>query len=171
VSRAQRRHYLAQLLRERPISTQAELAECLARKGFDVTQATVSRDLKELGAVKMRLAGGRVGYVLPEVRPAVSPEESLRRVLAEWVTEVASSGNVVVVKTLPGSAHVVGSAMDRAELPGVLGTVAGDDTLLVVVTEGHSSRGLARRIRRLAGLSPQREERGGYGLANHQIER
>jgi transcriptional regulator of arginine metabolism len=84
-------------------------------------------------------------------RERLAPEENLRRVLSDWVAEVAHSANLVVVRTPPGSAHVVGSAIDRAGLDGVLGTVAGDDTLLVVATERMGGAELARRLSSLAG--------------------
>jgi transcriptional regulator of arginine metabolism len=81
-----------------------------------------------------------------------APEDHLRRVFGEWVVEVATSANLVVLRTPPGSAHVVGSALDRANVPGVLGTVAGDDTLVVVVEEGRGGTAAVRRLRELAGL-------------------
>jgi transcriptional regulator of arginine metabolism len=92
-------------------------------------------------------------YVIPEqARDRPAPEEHLKRVLGEWVVEVAHSGNLVVLRTPPGSAHVVGSAVDRAGLAEVLGTVAGDDTVLVVATERAGGRTVARRLGSLAGL-------------------
>jgi transcriptional regulator of arginine metabolism len=117
------------------------------------TQATVSRDLDELGAIKVRVPGGELVYAIPE-HPAeqVAPHEHLRRVLGDWAVEVRASGNLVLLRTPPGSAHVVASALDRAGLDGVLGTVAGDDTVLVVASSGHDGNGLAERLRELAGL-------------------
>jgi len=94
-----------------------------------------------------------VVYAIPEhPKDRVAPEEHLRRVLGEWVVEVAHSGPLVVLRTPPGSAHVVGSAIDRAGLADVLGTVAGDDTLLLVVSERAGGARIARRMSRLAGL-------------------
>ncbi|MGH9166055.1 MAG: transketolase-like TK C-terminal-containing protein, partial [Acidimicrobiales bacterium] len=128
-------------------------ADLLAADGIDATQATVSRDLDELGALKVRVPGGDTVYALPEPgRDPRTPEDHLRRVLGEWVVEVASSANLVGVRTPPGSAHVVGSAIDRAGLDGALGTVAGDDTVLVVAAERPGGPALARRLARLAGL-------------------
>ncbi|MEZ5261496.1 MAG: hypothetical protein R2755_06905 [Acidimicrobiales bacterium] len=89
----------------------------------------------------------------------VAPHEHLRRVLGEWVVEVAASGNLVVLRTPPGSAHVVASALDRSGLDGVLGTVAGDDTLLVVVAEGATGAGMATQLADLAGLSAEGSRR------------
>ncbi|MGH9164425.1 MAG: arginine repressor, partial [Acidimicrobiales bacterium] len=117
------------------------------------TQATVSRDLEELGAVKVRVPGGGTVYAIPEVaRDWRTPDDHLRRVLGDWVVEVAHSANLVVLRTPPGSAHVVGSALDRAGLPGVLGTVAGDDTVLVVAAKHPGGASVARDLSRLAGL-------------------
>ena len=97
----------------------------------------MSRDLDELGAVKVRVAGRRDRSTPSPSCPSeqVAPEDHLRRVFGDWVVEVAHSGNLVVLRTPPGSAHVVASALDRAGLPDILGTVAGDDTLLVVAAE------------------------------------
>ncbi len=117
------------------------------------TQATVSRDLEDLGAVKVRVPGGELVYAVPELPvDQVAPEEVLRRVLGEWVVDVAFSGNLVVLRTPPGSAHVVASALDRAGLDDVIGTVAGDDTILVVGSERAGGAAVADRLRSLAGL-------------------
>ncbi len=117
------------------------------------TQATVSRDLDDLGAIKVRVPGGETAYAIPALpKEQRAPEDHLRRVFGDWVVEVASSGNLVVLRTPPGSAHVVGSALDRAGLPEVIGTVAGDDTLVVVAAEGVSGTQLAQSLSDLAGL-------------------
>ena len=143
----------------RPCTNQAHLVELLAADGVAATQATVSRDLEDLGAIKVRVAGGETVYAIPELPTEQrAPEDHLRRVFGDWVVEVAHSGNLVVLRTPPGSAHVVGSALDRSGLPEVLGTVAGDDTLIVVVTEptpvaGHGS-GLAELVRPRRSLAP-----------------
>jgi transcriptional regulator of arginine metabolism len=112
----------------------------------------VSRDLEELGAVKVRLSGSEPIYAVPEFENRVEPEEHLKRVFGEWVVEVAHSANLVVVRTPPGSAHVVASALDRAGLPDILGTVAGDDTIMVVASERIGGAKVARRLSALAGL-------------------
>ena len=123
----------------------------LAEQGVDATQVTVSRDLEELGAVRVRRAGGALVYAIPEGpddRPA--PELHLRRVLGEWMADVASSSNLVIVRTPPGCAHVVASALDRAGLADIAGTVAGDDTVLVIAAEGTKGSALARRLAAMA---------------------
>lgn len=140
------------MLDKEAVTSQAELVRLLAERGVEATQVTVSRDLEELGAVKVRRPGGVLVYALAEgssERPA--PELHLRRVLGEWVADLSSSGNLVVVRTPPGCAHVVASALDRAGLPEVIGTVAGDDTVLVISAEHTKGAVLARKLARMAG--------------------
>jgi transcriptional regulator of arginine metabolism len=135
------------------VTSQTHLVELLAADGVAATQATVSRDLDDLGAVKVRIAGGASVYAIPELPTEQrAPEDHLRRVFGDWVVEVGHSGNLVVLRTPPGSAHVVGSALDRSRLPEVLGTVAGDDTLIVVVTEAAGGEAVARALADLAGI-------------------
>jgi transcriptional regulator of arginine metabolism len=152
LAKTQRQHRVACLLQDHAVSSQAQLVDLLAAEGVVATQATVSRDLDELGAVKVRIGGGDLIYAVPEFEDRVEPEEHLKRVFGEWVVEVAHSANLVVVRTPPGSAHVVASAVDRAGLAGVVGTVAGDDTILVVAAEGAGGAKLAKRLSGLAGL-------------------
>jgi transcriptional regulator of arginine metabolism len=151
-NKAQRQHRISRLLEEHVVSCQAHLVELLAEDGIEVNVSTVSRDLEELGAIKVRIPGGETAYAVPELPSRqVAPEDHLRRVLGDWVVELARSGDLVVLRTPPGSAHVVGSAIDRAGLPGVLGTIAGDDTLLLVAAQGDGEC-VAERVRELSGL-------------------
>jgi transcriptional regulator of arginine metabolism len=126
------------LIRERPVRSQGELGDLLAAEGLAITQATLSRDLEELGAVKVRgTDGSAAAYVIPEdghapLRAAEQPPERLRRLLRELLTGADSSGNLVVLRTPPGAAQFLASALDRSGLPEVVGTIAGDDTILVV---------------------------------------
>jgi transcriptional regulator of arginine metabolism len=153
LAKHQRQHRVARLLEQHAVTSQQQLVDLLAADGVMATQATVSRDLEELGAIKVRAAGGEPVYAIPELpKEQRAPEDHLRRVMGEWVVEIAHSGNLVVLRTPPGSAHVVGSALDRAALPAVLGTVAGDDTLLVIAEEGTTGAELADRLRAVAGL-------------------
>jgi transcriptional regulator of arginine metabolism len=148
-----RQHLLARILTENTVSSQDQLVELLGREGIVATQATISRDLEELGAVKVRLPGveGLV-YAVPELpRDQLAPLDHLRRVLGEWVVDIANSGNLLVLRTPPGSAHVVASAIDRAGLEGVIGTVAGDDTVLVVAAEHLGAEALGRRLEQITG--------------------
>jgi transcriptional regulator of arginine metabolism len=153
LNKPQRQHRIARLLEQRAVTSQTQLVDLLADDGVVATQATVSRDLEDLGAIKVRGPGGDTVYAIPELpSDQRAPEEHLRRVFGDWVVEVAHSGNIVVLRTPPGSAHVVGSALDRSNLPDVLGTVAGDDTLLVVVADATGGADVADRLAELAGL-------------------
>ncbi|MGH9266799.1 MAG: arginine repressor [Acidimicrobiales bacterium] len=153
MSKTRRQHRIARLLEEVAVPSQAQLVELLAAEGLVATQATVSRDLDDLGAVKVRVPGGETVYAIPQVpKVAEAHDDHLRRVLGDWVVEVSHSANIVVLRTPPGSAHVVGSALDRAALAEVVGTVAGDDTVLVVAAERPGGADVARRLAQLAGL-------------------
>lgn len=153
VTKHQRQHRITKLLEARAVGSQGQLVDLLAAEGIEATQTTVSRDLEELGAVKVRLPGGDGAYALPELpTQQIAPGDHLRRVLGEWAVEVTSSQNLVVIRTPPGCAHVVGSALDRSGLDGLLGSVAGDDTVLVVVAEPHHGAAFAARLAALAGL-------------------
>ena len=154
LTKNQRQHRITKLLETQPVTSQAQLVGLLAEQGVEATQTTVSRDLDDLGAVKVRLPGGETAYALPELPThQLAPEDHLRRVLGEWVVEVAHSGNLVVLRTPPGSAHVVGSALDRSGLEEVVGTVAGDDTVLVVVAEQFGGDAMADHLRDVAGIA------------------
>lgn len=153
LTKAQRQHRIQKLLESEAVSTQEQLVALLAADDVEATQATVSRDLEDMGAIKVRVPGGETVYAVPALpKDAVAPDDHLRRVCGEWVVEVASSHNLVVLRTPPGSAHVVGSALDRAGLPDVLGTVAGDDTLMLVVAETTTGATVAAQLAELAGL-------------------
>jgi transcriptional regulator of arginine metabolism len=150
LTKVQRQHLVTKLLEGHVVASQEQLVALLADQGVAATQATVSRDLD---AVKVRVGGGEVAYAIPELpKDQRTPIDHLRRTLSDWVVEVAASANLVVLRTPPGTANVVGSALDRAGLTEVLGTVAGDDTVLVVAAEPHSGAELASSLRALAGL-------------------
>ena len=153
-TKQQRQQIITRLIAQENVSSQPHLQEMLKDQGIEATQATISRDLEELGAVKIRVAGGDSIYAIAEYAPArVAPSDQLRRVMAEWVAEVTSSGNLVVVRTPPGCAHVVASALDRSALSGLLGTVAGDDTIFCVAAEDIGGAGLAEELRSLSGVT------------------
>lgn len=152
VPKSRRQHLVARLLGEHAVTSQPQLVDLLAAEGVQATQATVSRDLEELGAVKVRLPGvdGQVYAIAELPHQQVVPLDHLRRVLGEWVVDLAVSGNLVVLRTPPGSAHVVASALDRTGLEGMVGTVAGDDTILVVADQTAGAATLGQRIAELA---------------------
>jgi len=154
VTKAARHASIVAVLAEHPVRSQAELATALVAAGFHVTQATLSRDLDELGAVKLRTAdGGLPAYVVPEDGSPLTarsldddPPLRLARLLAELLISADASANIVVLRTPPGAANFLASALDRARLPQVLGTVAGDDTILVVARNADGGRALADHL-------------------------
>lgn len=152
LSKVKRQQRIAELLGEHSVSSQERVVELLAEEGVTATQATVSRDLDDLGAIKVRAGGGASLYAIPDhPHDHYVPADSLRRVFSEWLLDAEASGNIVVLRTPPGSAHVVASAIDRASVDGVLGTVAGDDTLMVIADADTAGTELADRFREFAG--------------------
>jgi transcriptional regulator of arginine metabolism len=156
-TKAARLACIVAVLAEHPVRSQAELAAALKTAGFRVTQATLSRDLDELGAVKLRTAdGGLPVYVVPEDGSpltarslADAPPPRLGRLLSELLISAEASGNIVVIRTPPGASNFLASAIDRARLPQVLGTVAGDDTILVVARDPSGGPALAEHLMNL----------------------
>jgi len=146
--RDQRLQAIAALIRARPIASQEELADGLAAQGFTVTQATISRDLEQLGAVKVR-RDSRLTYALPQQLAPASDGPEMRTVIRDWVRSVDVAGNLVILRTPPGSAHVVGVALDRADLPQVVGTICGDDTIFVAIRDAAQAPGFAEELRAL----------------------
>ncbi len=153
MTKTQRQHRINELIEREVISTAAQLVTRLQAEGITATQATVTRDLQELGTIKVRDEHGSRRIVVAS-SPKVSspPLDHLRRMMGEWVVSVDSSANLVVLRTPPGCAHVVASALDRSALEGVLGSVAGDDTLLVIVSDERGGAAMAASFRDLAGL-------------------
>ena len=143
-----RRWALRAILSEQVVSSQAHLARLLAEQGFQVTQATVSRDLRAVGAVKTRLADGTMRYTWDAPKPS-NAREVLAITLSTYAKSVTASDNLVVVKTPPGAAHVVAAAIDDSALDGILGTVAGDDTMLIVADEETGGRAVAELIEQI----------------------
>jgi transcriptional regulator of arginine metabolism len=146
MSRTRRLALLARLLSGQSFSSQEELARALARAGAPVTQATLSRDLRSLGAGKRPERNGKAVYALPA--PATETLDRERRLLdlKSFVNEVKVAQNLIVVKTPPGHGHGVGRAIDLAELDQVVGSVAGDDTVLVVATDAAAARRVKRHL-------------------------
>ncbi|TDD98845.1 arginine repressor [Jiangella asiatica] len=142
-TRAARHSRIADILAQTPIRSQSELAIRLAESGIEVTQGTLSRDLDELGAVKIRNAQGWLVYALPgeggDTRPRAAEEGAvdarLVRVCEEILVSARSSANLVVLRTPPGAAQYLASAIDHAARTDILGTIAGDDTVLVIATD------------------------------------
>jgi transcriptional regulator of arginine metabolism len=163
-TRTARHARIVDLIRERGVRSQTELAELLGADGVQVTQATLSRDLEELGAYKVRGAdGGPAVYVIPEdglprPRPAEHAPARLVRLLRELLTGTDASGNLAVLRTPPGAAQFLASALDRAGLTEVVGTIAGDDTIFVVAREPLTGAALAEKLSAWAGREDALEE-------------
>ena len=145
--RDSRRKLIRELVLAHEVTSQSELVDLLAGAGVEATQATVSRDLEELGITKYRGADGRVAYALPE-------PGGLAQILRQFARDFDASGNLAVVRTPPGAAAAVASAIDSAALPGVLATVQGDDTLLVVAREGFTGNQIAQQLRQCKERKP-----------------
>ena len=151
LTRAARHARIVELIRDRPVRSQTELADLLAADGVGVTQATLSRDLEELGAVKVRGGDGPAVYLIPEdghrpLRDAEAAPARLVRLLRELLNGVDSSGNIAVLRTPPGAAQYLASALDRAGLSEIVGTIAGDDTILVVAREAVGGAALGEKL-------------------------
>jgi transcriptional regulator of arginine metabolism len=148
-SKTARHARIVTLIRSRPVRSQSELGDLLAAEGMSITQATLSRDLEELGAVKVRGTDGTAAaYVIPEegqgpLRTAEQAPDRLKRLLRELLTGADASGNLVVLRTPAGAAQFLASAIDRTGLPDVIGTIAGDDTILVVARQSEPGSGSA----------------------------
>ena len=154
-----RHRRIVELVTQHEVRSQGELAELLAASGVRVTQATLSRDLVELDAVKIRTQSGALVYAVPaeggDRRPAAPGESAaathrLGRMCNELLVSADASANMVILRTPPGAAQFLASAFDRAEVPGLLGTVGGDDTVLVISRDPMGGDELARRILALA---------------------
>jgi len=148
-----RQRAIRDLVETRPIRTQQELAAALRERGFRTTQATISRDVAELGLVKAG-RGGTSAYALPaRLREAeASGEERIRTLLRDMPVEIREAGTMLVLRTLPGSAHPLAAALDRARWPEVVGSIAGDDTVFVAFTDRRSLARVRRRLEEIAAL-------------------
>ncbi|WP_121258851.1 arginine repressor [Nocardioides ferulae] len=162
-TKSARHQLIIDLVTHREVRSQTELAELLAHSGVRVTQATLSRDLVELDAVKVRAASGALVYAVPaeggDRRPQPPAETAasahrVARLCAELLVSAEATGNLVVLRTPPGAAQFLASAFDKAEFPEVLGTIAGDDTVLVIGRDPRGGDALARRFLALAESHP-----------------
>lgn len=155
-----RQRAIADLIRGNILSSQDELAERLAALGYAVTQATISRDLEQLGAMKVRRAG-HFSYALPEEVQASSVPR-LTAVLRDWVRTIEGAGNLVVIKTPPGSAHLVGVVLDQSAMAEIVGTICGDDTIFVACASANAAKQLQGELKRIVA------SRAGTGSKNQQ---
>ena len=141
-NRRQRR--ILEIVSNETIGTQKELAERLQQEGFDTTQATISRDIKELLLVKVNIGGDRYKYVIAQETPVT--DAKLRMVLREFILSYDYSENLLILNTAPGNANTVASAIDRARWPQVIGTLAGDDTVMLVIKPKEAVQEVVEKI-------------------------
>jgi transcriptional regulator of arginine metabolism len=146
MSKFERQGAILRLVGERELATQAEVADALREEGIDAVQATVSRDITQLGLVKVRANGGRLVYALPGAGDLDRLNE-LAGALRRWALTIVASGNLVIVATPTGCAPPLAQAIDDTRLPDVIGTVAGDNTILVVAREGVPGEEVAQSLR------------------------
>ena len=147
--KAERHARILAIIRDKVIETQEDLARELARDGIEVTQATVSRDIKELGLIKLPIGDGKYRYTMPRTESPNEAQARLERLFKDSVINVDHSENLIVIKTLTGNAHAVAAAIDAVDLEGIVGTIAGDDTILVVVRPKSRVSALLERFHRL----------------------
>jgi len=149
MKKAARHARIRDIIGRQAIETQDELAEALRQMHIDVTQATVSRDIKELMLIKVPIGDGRYRYAYPASKDALFSNKRMERLFQDSVTGMDFSENIIVVKTLPGTANAVASALDHAGWPDILGTVAGDDSILVVVKPKEAVRTVMKKLEAL----------------------
>jgi transcriptional regulator of arginine metabolism len=175
-TKAARRQRIVELLTRLPVRSQPELARLLADDGVVVTQATLSRDLDELGTVRIRDGQGSLVYAVPaeggDRTPRTAPAEGvvegrLARLCADLLVAADASANLVVLRTPPGAAQFLASAIDHAELAGVLGTIAGDDTVMLIARSPQGGQALADRLLALAA-PPTAEAKTNLDLSKDQ---
>ncbi|HET6624896.1 MAG TPA: arginine repressor [Nocardioidaceae bacterium] len=163
MTKGARQQRIVEILGRHQVRSQTELADLLAEAGVSVTQATLSRDLVELDAVKVRIASGALVYAVPSEGGDRTPhaggetmasEARLARLLAELLVSADASANMALLRTPPGAAQFLASAFDRAEIGSILGTIAGDDTVLVISREPTGGEALAQRLLAMANGEP-----------------
>ena len=143
-----RQRAMANLIREHVLANQEEVAARLSALGFEVTQATVSRDIDQIGALKVR-RNGRIGYALPDQLTSAATPSRLASVLRDWVRSIDVAATIVVLKTAPGSAHLVGFALDEAAPEEMVGNISGDDTIFAACRSVEQAEALATKLRDL----------------------
>jgi transcriptional regulator of arginine metabolism len=142
VAKKARQGRISEIVRKQAVRNQEELAALLERDGIETTQATLSRDIRELGLVK-----GRDGYQVSEEPPPAPPDEVVRRTFGQYVIRTGISGNILMIRTSPGNAHSIGVVLDAAQWPEVLGTIAGDDTVFVLLHSARLGKKVLEKIR------------------------
>jgi transcriptional regulator of arginine metabolism len=151
LGKAERQRLVLGLVARKRIGTQFELIDALAEEGVRVTQATASRDIRELGLEKVHDAFGRPRYIAPESGRRSDPREALAAIVGQFGRRATAAGNIVVLQSELGSAPAIARALDRIEHPRVVGTLAGDDTCLVVAEDAAKARTIARELSAMIG--------------------
>jgi transcriptional regulator of arginine metabolism len=151
LAKADRQRLIESVVSRKRLGTQFELMDALAGAGCTVTQATISRDIRELGLEKTHDPLGRPRYVLPHVARRTDPTELLNTILGQFGRTVTPAGNIVVVQSELGSAPAIARALDQLEHERIVGTLAGDDTVLVVAPSERDARTLARELAGILG--------------------
>lgn len=149
--KARRQMKVQEIITKEIIRTQEDLAERLRLAGFDVTQATVSRDIKEMGLIKVPSQGDEYRYAIPTEAHPTNLQERLRRLLREAMVSINDAENLIVIRTIPGNAHALAALMDNSNWEEVIGTVAGDDTILLVIKPKEAVKTVLDRISTLLG--------------------
>lgn len=145
MSKAQRHIRIREIIAKNEVETQDELVDHLRQAGFKVTQATVSRDIKELSLIKVPLRNGRYKYSLPADQ-RYNPLQKLSRVLVDSFVSIDHTENLIVIKTLPGNANTVGVLIDHLDWDDVMGNISGDDTILVICRHKHETEKVVQRF-------------------------
>jgi len=156
VTRNQRLAAIQKIIRDQEIENQEALKRALEAAGFEVTQSTISRDLRNLGLNRVRGESGRMVYSEPGRQPSEGPSLEFKRGVREFLLEATVSGNILVIRTAPGNAQALAAAIDRAGLLGFLGTLAGDDTIMAVLAADADGESLAAWLKETAGFSATR---------------
>jgi transcriptional regulator of arginine metabolism len=151
LAKGERQRLIASLVTRKRFGTQRELLEALDREGCPVTQATVSRDIRELGLQKVRDSLGHARFVLPQRGARSDPRDALASILASFGHRATAAENVVVIQSELGSAPAIGRALDRLEHPRIVGTLAGDDTCLAIAPTAREARAVAAELTELIG--------------------
>ena len=147
--KAERQEAIRNILNEQEIQTQEELAEALRKRGFSVTQATVSRDIREMRLIKLSRSNGGYQYGIQEGNTDIGSNERMIRMHRECMLSVESSGQMIVIKTLSGSANTAAEALDSMDMPDILGSIAGDNTIFLVARAEEKASMIAERVRNL----------------------
>ena len=144
-----RQSEILKLIRTEEVETQEQLLSLLREKGYTATQATISRDIKELRLVKEQTGQGRYRYTVTDRKSSADSEVRLRNIFKEGVTSVDVAQNIVVVRTMPGLASAACSALDSMDIPGMVGSLAGDDTGILIMRDGASAQQFSSEVHKL----------------------